>query len=377
MRWLLLTLDFPPVTGGMSSYYFNLLLTSPPDEVGVITSRAAEPHDDAAYPFPVHRLDRSDRELRTQADLLFAAPGLQRLVKKLDPPAIIVGNFRPFGYLARRLNRSLGLPYLPVFHGLDLMRLVQRGAKSRLRRRGYRNILRGAAGFIVNTEFTGSLLKRHFPEEISGRPVSVLHPGIDVGRFRPTAPPEKPVILTIARYSPRKGIDTVIRAMPAILERVPEAVYRVIGYGDPAPFAELATALGVADAVELRGPVADDALAASYGECSVFTMTPRALEGGVDVEGFGMVFLEANACGRPVVASRSGGVPEAVAEGESGLLVPPDDPVATAAAIVRILADPALAARLAERGCARAEARFAWPLQAAKLGGILEEVIAP
>ena len=105
-------------------------------------------------------------------------------------------------------------------------------------------------------------------------------------------------------------------------------------------------------------------------------MTPRVLEGGVDVEGFGMVFLEANACGRPVVASRSGGVPEAVAEGESGLLVPPDDPAATAAAIVRILADPALAARLAERGRARAEARFAWPLQAARLGRIMEEVIA-
>ncbi len=377
MRWLLLTQDFPPVGGGMSSYYYHLLRAFPPGEVGVITTRAEMPFDDRALPFPIHRLKRSARQLRTQADILFAKPVIRQLVREMDPEALIVGNFRPFGYIARRLRRRLGIPYLPVYHGMDLTRLVQRGATSKTRKRLYAAISRDAAGFIANTEFTAGILKKNFAAQIGEKPVSILHPGIDVARFQPTPAHGRPLILTIARYAPRKGIDIVIRALPAIRERVPGATYRVIAPGDPAPFQALAEEVGVADAVDLRGPIPHDEIAASYAECSVFVMVPQALEGGVDVESFGMVFLEANASGRPVVASRSGGVPEAVADGVSGLIVPPGDPAATAEAISTLLTDSDLAARLAAQGRARAEAEFAWPLQAAKLRGILERAIAP
>ena len=373
LRWLLLTQDFPPVPGGMSSYYYNLLLASAPGEAAVIAPRAEVGHDDGAVPFPVRRLGRGAKQLRTQADLLLATRSVRRHVREIDPAALVVGNFRPFGYVARKL----GLPYLPVFHGLDLMRLVERGATSALRRRMYAMILRGAAGFIVNTEFTGSLLGEHFAAEIAGRRVSILRPGIDLARFRPQPPSGRPLLLTVARYAERKGIDTVIRAMPAVLERIPEAIYRVVGHGDRSPYAALAESLGVAHAVDLRGPVPDGELARHYGESALFVMVPRALEGGTDVEGFGMVYLEAGACRRPVVASRSGGVPEAVADGESGLLVAPDDPAATAAAILRLLEDQAFASLLAERGRRRAESGFAWPGQVARLREIIAETIAP
>jgi phosphatidylinositol alpha-1,6-mannosyltransferase len=364
VRLLLMTLDFPPVCGGMTSYYWELMRHSDPAGLAVIAPRCDAPHADGELPFPVHRLRRKAGRLRTQLDLLLVLPELRGLVRDIAPDCLLVGNFRPFAYLARALQRSVDIPYLPVLHGMDLMRLVQRGASSRWRRRGYDRIGKDAAGFVVNTAFTGKLLEQHFPHWVADCAVTVLHPGVDTRRFRPGPEPDRPRLLTVARYAPRKGMDTVLRAMPRVLESVPDLIYRVVGTGDRAPYQALAETLGIAHSVELQGPATDAELPGLYRDCSLFVMLPRVLEDGVDVEGFGMVYLEANASGRPVLAADSGGIAEAVADGVSGLMVPPDDPAAAAEAIVRLLRDPALRRRLGEAGRRRAEEEFSWTRQA-------------
>src|SRR5213079_1652098 len=185
----------------------------------------------------------------------------------------------------------------------------------------------------------------------------VVHLGTDPGRFMPGVDPtelrerlglpEDGVrwMLTVARLTPHKGADTVLRALPAILEHAPDVRYAVAGSG-PAldQLEELASAIGVADRVSFLGSVSDRDLPALYNLASVYVGASR-LANRIGVEGFGISLVEASACGLPVVAGNSGGIPDAVRDGETGFLVPPEDPAALAATIVRLLASPDLAKR--------------------------------
>ena len=174
------------------------------------------------------------------------------------------------------------------------------------------------------------------------------------------------MLLTVGRQSRLqryKGIDTTLRALPAVLRQVPGAAYLVVG--PPADDAEylrgVAAAGGVADHVRFVGEVEPAALPDYYAACDLFVMPTRteATARGLLAEGFGMVFLEAAAAGRPAIAGRAGGAPEAVVDGVTGLVVDPDDPGAVADAIVRLLTDRPLAERLGTQARARAAA-FAW-----------------
>ncbi len=379
-RLLLLTQDFPPKFGGMARYY-DELFRALPRGTGAVVSARAEAHGGGGpgdFPFPVHRLSRPPRGLRTWLDWRVATREIDAVVRKSRPDLLVAGNFRPFGELARRVGGRHGVPYVVVFHGLDLMRLEVRGASSRWRRRLFERIARGAGGFVFNTSFTAGLMEEHFPHWLDGRPWGVVRPGVDVERFRPgEAPPGDgpPVLLTVARYAARKGIDTVIRAMPGILRRRPDVIYRVRGKGNREPYLRLAEEVGVAHAVDLGGPVSEEALPALYRECTLFVMLAREEDDGVDVEGFGIVYLEAGASGRAVVGADSGGVAEAVVDGETGLLVPPADPEAGAAAILGLLDDPERARRLGVAGRARAETSFTWSRQARGLLELAETVV--
>lgn len=169
-----------------------------------------------------------------------------------------------------------------------------------------------------------------------------------------------PIILTVGRFVPRKGHETLVRAFPRVLQRYPGAVLVLAGRGPAMPFVTRAAArLGIRDRVRLPGHVPDDELAALYQLCDVFALPTGEGPGG-QVEGFGLVFVEAQTYGKPVVAGRSGGVPDAVLDGETGLLVPPDDPEALAAALLRLLDAPPFAQRLAQAAQHRAQTELAW-----------------
>jgi len=180
------------------------------------------------------------------------------------------------------------------------------------------------------------------------------------------------VILTVGRLTPRKGIDTVIRALPSVIERVPNAVYMVVGEGEDRERLEaLARETGVEDHVLFEGSVPFSQLPSTYNLCDVFVTPSRSAP--PSVEGFGIVFLEANACGKPVIGARSGGIPDAIVDGETGLLVEPDDEPGLAEALVSLLSNPERCRALGEAGRARVEQACTWDVAHAHLFQAMSE----
>jgi phosphatidyl-myo-inositol dimannoside synthase len=198
--------------------------------------------------------------------------------------------------------------------------------------------------------------------------LEVLHPGVDTQGFQPAPRDrasravlgwgERPVVLTVARLQERKGHDRMLEALPAIVARQPDLVWAVVGDGAFRSALEArAAALGVADNVRFHGAVDDPLLTLAYQQCDLFVLPNREVEG--DFEGFGMVLLEAQACGRAVVAGASGGTAEAMRDGETGRLVDAADPAAIAAVVGELLAQPERRRAMGERGREWAT-RFDW-----------------
>jgi phosphatidylinositol alpha-1,6-mannosyltransferase len=213
--------------------------------------------------------------------------------------------------------------------------------------------------------YPGVDLEAFYPDPAAGRAVRARHRLSD----------RQPVLLTVARLIPRKGNDRVIEALPAMLERVPDLVYLIVGTGPGENWLRAyAQEKGVADRVIFAGRVSDEELSAYYNAANVFIMPNR--KEGADVEGFGIVFLEANACGKPVIGGRSGGAVDAVAHGESGYLVDPCSPPDIAEAAIRLLTDPGLAERMGERGRERAQREFSWERTARQAHTLTAEVAA-
>jgi phosphatidylinositol alpha-1,6-mannosyltransferase len=219
---------------------------------------------------------------------------------------------------------------------------------------------------IVNSRFTAAAAIRH-----GAAPdlVRVVHPVVDASRFdcrrsgleirKRYRLDGRQVLLTVGRLVPRKGHDTVLRALPELLRQVPEAHYLVVGEGPERDKLEAyATELGLIDRVTFTGHVRDEALPSYYSAADLFVMVSRERPELGDIEGFGIVYLEASAAGRAVVAGRSGGVPDAVEDGISGILVEPDDPHRLAETLGRLLQDRNLRERLSRGGRKRVLERF-------------------
>lgn len=216
--------------------------------------------------------------------------------------------------------------------------------------------------FLTISSFTREVLlkERYIPAEKIG----IVSPGINTEIFieekvvNDTGDNEK-IVLTVTRLVERKGIDTVLKAFPAVLERVPEAEYVVIGDGpDKDRLQEITRTLGLQGKVRFLGQVSEKEKFEWYDRCSLFIMPSRRTQ--KEVEGFGIVFLEANARKKPVIGGNSGGQPDAVSHGESGYLVDPLDEVEISERIVELLEDEELAAEMGEKGWQRARDKFLW-----------------
>ena len=376
-KLLMITSDFPPTVSGISTYYYNLLKRLPPDKVAVLTPwvEGCEEFDRQA-PFKIVR-QRCSTGASTAAKLLrmfslwAAAPFAIRReeAKELHCGQIVAGG--PLGMFMRIV---FGLPYRVYLHG---------GDGERLRRFALVNRLVRAAIDRSETTFTNSESTRQEFIGIGGDPdkLAVVHPSVDPEAFRPDVDPGrvrarhglegKQVVLTVARLGHIKGHDRIIRAMPRIAQAAPDAAYLIAGDGPERPRLEaLAQERGVQDRVVFAGYVPDEELPEYYAACDVFAMTSIFVPNH-DVEGFGIVYLEASATGKPVVGSRTGGIAEAVAEGESGLLVDPDDEDEVAAALTRLLTDRDFAAKLGRQGRLRVEREFSWDRSAERLRSLL------
>lgn len=344
---LFMTLDFPPQRGGVARYY-HALIAAAPVLIQVI-------HEGLISRFFVpHWLPAFFR--------LFFLLVFRRF------SWVHVGNLLPLGTVAYLLSFLFPFRYVVFCHGLDLQYAKQRPRKFLLAQR----ILRRANLVVVNSEFTKSLLKEF---NVHSEAVLVLTPGCTVFKSHVAEnAASTPILLTVCRLVPRKGIDRMLHVLPVLRRRFPSVRYVIIGTGpDEARLRQLAQSKGVSDCVLFLGACSDDELLAWYARCTAFVLLAESRQGGADVEGFGIVFLEANACGKPVIAGNSGGVSEAVLDGETGLLVDPSDASAVIGACMRLLADPELCRRLGEAGRRRVERDFRWKNKARQLFDELEK----
>jgi len=282
------------------------------------------------------------------------------------------------GQIALTLRDWLKMPFIVFAAGNEILDVIEeKWPKPML-------ALQTADRVVAISRYTASFVER---AGVDPSRIEIVYPGYDTNRFRPLEDRlelrqkllgeryRDQVILTVGNLVARKGHDTTIRSLPRLLQRVPDVTYLVVGDGPyRSPLETLATGLGVRNRVIFAGRLADEDLAQLYALCDVFVMPSRAQLDEKDVEGFGIVFLEANACAKPVIGGRSGGVPEAIVDGVTGLLVDPNDSGELADAIARLLTDREFANRLGQQGRERAVNEFSWRRAADSVQGILDSV---
>jgi phosphatidylinositol alpha-1,6-mannosyltransferase len=355
MRLLVATIDFPPARGGVQNLLERLLeRLSRQHELVVVTPRAsAGDRDwDAGRPYRVVRSPASGSLLLDVA-VLSARVVVEALAVR---PAVIVCGHVLLGPVCRVLGRLLGRPYVVMAYAYEI-RAPRMARISRL-------ALSGAARVVTISDFSRRAVEAH---GVAPERVAVIEPGAAVGLREPgerarLLPGAGPIVLSVGRLvDAYKGHDMVIRALPLILARFPTTRYVIVGDGPLAGYlGRIAESVGVAGAVVFAGAATDAELDGWYRRCDVFVLASResAVSGGA--EGFGIVLVEAGLRGKPVVAGRSGGIPDAVVHEETGLLVNPVDVAEIAGAIVRLLADRPYAERLGEQGRRRATGELSW-----------------
>lgn len=356
MRILLLTWDYPPARGGIQKWMCELARRLPDAEVAVLAP--AMPGDrafDAASGCRVRRIG----SVRSSRVAWLASLGTAVLRRSVEwrPDLIVCGHMitAPAALFARGFLR---IPYVVFAYGYEIRR--------KRRRRLAGTLLRRAATVIACSAFTESVV---LALGVPPARVRILYPGVDPERFAPTpdgeghrAGPAAGTILSVSRLNELyKGQDTVIRALPLIKARYPGARYVIAGDGQLRDYLnQVARSVGMERHVVFLGEVSDEALPDLYRSSDVVVQLSRESASGGGAEGFGIVCLEAAACGRPVVAGRSGGLVEAVQDGVTGILVDPLDVGAAVAAIVALLEDPGLARRLGRAGRETVLARLTW-----------------
>lgn len=370
MPHLLVTNDFPPKVGGIQNYLWELWRRLPPDEVVVLTR--PYPGDgafDATQPY---------RIVRTRQPLLLPEPWLGRqineLVDTLGLDLVMYDPLFPVGAIAPRLEHRFGV----VLHGAE----VTVPGRLPVTKQVVGSVLRKASLVVTAGDYSTAEAERAAGQRL---PVAVVPPGVDTERFHPLdpgaraaarsrlgLPADAVVVLGVSRLVPRKGFDVLIEAAARLATRHPQLVVALAGTGRDRRRLEL---LARRHAVRVRflGRVPDDDLPLLYGAADIFTMLCRVRWGGLEQEGFGIVFLEAAAAGLAQIAGRSGGAAEAVADGRTGLVVArPKDVEQVAAALGSLLDDATLRARMGAAARVRAEQHFDYDLLARRLHTVLE-----
>jgi len=345
---LLITLGFPPARGGIQSCLFARARLTPERIVVLAPDMPGAGEFDREQSFPIHRwpaIFGQTPGVKRFSQLLFSLIFAWRLCKEYRIRHIECGQGLPFGVAAWWLRICKGIPYRIWTYGDD----VVKPAHWRLIRPLLVNILQRAETVLAISEFTRAQV---CALGVSPKTVRVIYPVLASAQPPSHATSDaggKATLLTVARLEARKGIHLIIEMLPALREKHPDLRYVVAGDGPAkASLESLARQINVTEAVQFAGDVSENQLAALYASCDLFVMLPTPAEQDGEVEGFGMVYLEAAASGRPSVAWDTGGVAEAVIHMHTGLVVRKDDLMAAQEAILTLLNDHALRAKLGQ-----------------------------
>lgn len=285
------------------------------------------------------------------------------LVRQDRTEMVHCGALLPDGWLGWSLYRLLGIPYLVYMHGEELHYTDSSRELTWMANR----VLRNASLVIANSSNTTRLLRDRW--RVPAEKIKLLHPGVDAEVFKPAKPCDqmrrelgwegRRVILTVGRLQERKGHDMLIRALPAICEKIPNVLYSIVGAGEEqGRLQALAGECAMRDHVQFRGNPVDEELVRCYQQCDLFVLPNREVNG--DIEGFGMVLVEAQACGKAVIAGKSGGTAETMIENETGWLVDCRNSADLATAILNALGDPQILVTTGIVGRAWVEEQFDW-----------------
>jgi phosphatidylinositol alpha-1,6-mannosyltransferase len=376
-RTLIVTNDFPPRQGGIQSFVHELALRQPAGSVVVYASdHEGSRAFDAQQPFPVVR---HRNQVGRLSGLLIPTPQARRRVvatfREHECSAVWFGASAPLGLLAPALREAGAERIVATTHGHEIGWAMLPGARQALRRIGDECDIVTYLGEYTRRRLTGAFGPR--------ADLRRLAPGVDAEAFNPAVSGEtirvryglaqRPVIVCVSRLVRRKGQDKLIEALPEIRRRVPDAALLLVGRGKyHDDLLALAQRHGVAEHVILTGGVPHAELPAHYAAGDVFAMPCRTRRFGMDVEGLGIVFLEASAIGLPVLAGDSGGAPDAVRAGETGFVVDGTSVAAITARAVQLLTDQALRTRLGRTGRDWVERDWQWDGIAAQLRGYLD-----
>ena len=343
---LLVTENFPPKTGGSGRWFWELYRRLPRDRYLIAAGEGPRQQEfDETHELNVRRVPLRFRSwgIAGWRDYRRALGRLRPIVAEYGIDQVHCGRCLPEGLLALFLQRRFGIPFICYVHGEEL----NYASASRELRWLARRVLCRAEFVIANSGNTIDLLKSGWglPEE----KIRLLHPGVDCTKFRP-APRDndvrrrlgwnnRPVVLTVGRLQRRKGQDQMILAVKKIRESIPDVLYSIVGEGEERPRLErLVRENHLEGNVHFVGEPHDEKLVQCYQQCDLFVLANR--QDGQDIEGFGMVLVEAQACGKPVIAGRSGGTAETMRVGETGFVIPCETPDGLASLIPELLSDP-------------------------------------
>jgi phosphatidylinositol alpha-1,6-mannosyltransferase len=380
MTILLVSNIFPPKTGGSGRWFWEIYRRLPREEF--LIAAGEDPRQkgfDATHDLRVLRLPLAMRawgirSLEGLRGYFRTVSRLSRVVRAHRVAMVHAARCLPEGVMALALRYLCGVPYACYIHGED----VNSASTSRELTWLVRRVLHGADFLIPNSRNTAALLRDEW--DMPAARVRLLYPGVDTERFRPAARDpavrarlgwgDRRVVLTVGRLQKRKGQDQMIRALAQVRKAVPDVLYVIVGDGEERePLRRLAAEEGLGRHVQFRGEVDDADLVRCYQQCDLFVLSNRE-EAARDIEGFGMVLLEAQACGRPVVAGASGGTAETMRIPETGRIVCCDGPDALAALVIELLSDPPLRNRMGAAGRQWVAGQFDWDVlsrQAAQL----------
>jgi phosphatidylinositol alpha-1,6-mannosyltransferase len=348
LKTLLITENFPPKPGGSGRWFWELYSRLPKSEYAVLAGQnpGAELFDaESSLHITRHNLSSPEWGFVSAKGIAFYLRTIKLIYKQIKLQKITVlhcGRVLPEGVMAWLLNLMTGISYSCYVHGEDL----ETAASSREQYFLCRQVIKRASKIICNSQNSASLVAK-FGEAARFKTV-VLHPGVDSQKFMPAprnieiltrlAWLDKKVVLTVGRLQARKGQDMMIRALPAIKKDIPNILYAVVGDGDCREMLhKLAIDLDVQDNVQFLAEISDDEMIHCYQQCDLFILPNRTI--GNDIEGFGMVLVEAQSCGKPVIAGDSGGTKETLVDGQTGFIIDATESKNISVAVVNMLSD--------------------------------------
>jgi len=376
---LLITYFFPPKIGGLENYLFNICKGLPKDKIIVLMD--SEDFSKSG------KSNLQTENLKIYQTKFFAWKFLKpswlpliwkiyRFVKKEKIEILQFGHYAHYCLIGTLLAKLLKLKILIYFHGIDLW-IHQR---KKIDRWLMKLNLKNADKLIANSNFIKNEISNlGIPKE----KVVVVYPGVNVEKFKNLNSKKtsdlanKKIILSLGRLIKLKGYDLVLKALPEVVRVVPNLIYLIIGEGEEEKeLRELVKKLDLEKYVNfveaIKGP--EETRASYYALADVFAGPSREIiyKDYKHIESFGLVYLEAAAAEKPVIATKIGGIPEAVLNGQTGLLVPPENPQALAQALIKLLTDEELAKKLGKQGRKRVEKEFRWEQQVEKISELLD-----